>query len=194
MKEKLTLRNILICAGAFLGLLAFCLSFADTFKSNIEAAQATFYNVVWGCKKVTAIVGGITKEATMYDAFGIQNAGALALPLIGLILVLLSAIGAVVVALFVKNEKIAKIALLVCAGLILVGGVFQFFTVALFPGQVADKMIKEGIIPASQRAEVIKGFKNEHGGAAIVITGILGILGGALVAVSQFIPNKKLAK
>ena len=194
MKEKLTLRNILICAGAFLGLLVFCLSFADTFKSNIDAAQATFHNVVWGCKKVTADVGGKMKEADLYDAFGIKNAGALALPLVGLILVLLSAIGAVVVALFVKNEKIAKIALLVCAGLILVGGVFQFFAGAFFPGRVADKMIKEGVITASERKFVLEGFKNRHVGAAVIITGILGILGGALVAVSQFIPDKKLAK
>ena len=194
MKEKLTLRNILVCAGAFLGLLVFCLSFADTLKSNIDTAQATFYNVVWGCKKVTAIVGGVTKEGTTYDAFGIENVGALALPLVGLILVLLSAIGAVVVALFVKNEKIAKIALLVCAGLILVGGVLQFFAGAFFPGQVADKMIKADVIPASERKNVIEGFKNKQTGAAVIITGILGVLGGALVAVSLFVPDKKLAK
>lgn len=191
MKKFLTLKNILVCVGALFGILVFALSFADGMNGVIDEANAKIPNIVWGSTKLIASLGGKTRTFPFYDGFGVASSGVLALPFIGVLLALLSAIGACAVLFLVKDAKVQKIALLVCGGLLLLGGVFQFFAGAMFPNQVANKMINAGVIPESNRELVHRMFSNMHANAAVYLTGIFGILGGAAIAVSQFLPEKK---
>ena len=191
MKKFLTIKNILVCVGALFGILVFALSFADGMKGVMEGDEARIPNIVWGSTKLFITSSGQTITFSFYDGFGVANSGILALPFIGVLLALLSAIGACVVLFIVKDAKVQKIALLVCGGLLLLGGVFQFFAGAMFPGHVANKMIAKGVIPESNRELVYRMFANMHANAAVYLTGVFGVLGGAAIAVSQFLPEKK---
>ena len=191
MKKFLTLKNILVCVGALFGILVFALSFADGMKGVMEGDEARIPNIVWGSTKLFITSSGQTITFSFYDGFGVANSGILALPFIGVLLALLSAIGACVVLFIVKDAKVQKIALLVCGGLLLLGGIFQFFAGAMFPGHVANKMIAKGVIPESNRELVYRMFANMHANAAVYLTGVFGVLGGAAIAVSQFLPEKK---
>ena len=191
MKKFLTLKNILVCVGALFGILLFAVSFADGMKGVIDGVDARIPNIVWGSTKIIGSFDGHVETVPFYDGFGLANSGVLALPFIGVLLALLSAIGACVVLFLVKDAKAQKIALLVCGGLLLLGGIFQFFAGAMFPGHVANKMIANGVIPESNRELVHRMFSDMHANAAVYLTGIFGILGGAAIAVSQFLPEKK---
>ena len=191
MKKFLTLKNILVCVGALFGILVFALSFADGMKGVIDGVDGKIPNIVWGSTKIIGSFGGHVETVPFYDGFGVASSGILALPFIGVLLALLSAIGACVVLFVVKDAKVQKIALLVCGGLLLLGGIFQFFAGAMFPGHVANKMIANGVIPESNRELVYRMFANMHANAAVYLTGVFGILGGAAIAVSQLLPEKK---
>ena len=191
MKKFLTLKNILVCAGALFGILVFALSFADGMKGVIDGVDGKIPNIVWGSTKIIGSFGGHVETVPFYDGFGVASSGILALPFIGVLLALLSAIGACVVLFVVKDAKVQKIALLVCGGLLLLGGVFQFFAGAMFPGHVANKMIANGVIPENNRELVLRMFADMHANAAVYLTGVFGVLGGAAIAVSQLLPEKK---
>ena len=191
MKKFLTLKNILVCCGALFGVLLFAVSFADALKANIDGVEATVPNIVWGATKIKGVFHGKEEILPFYDGFGLASSGVLPLPFIGVLLALLSAIGAVVVLFFVKDAKVQKIALLVCGGLLLVGGIFQFFAGSMFPGHVADKMIAAGVISEGERPLVFRMFADAHANAAVYLTGVFGILGGLSIAASQFVPEKK---
>lgn len=191
MKKFLTLKNILLCAGALCGILVFALSFASGMSGIIEGIQAKIPNIIWGATQIKGNINGHVEVIAFYEGFGLTSSGVLALPFIGVLLALLAAIGACVVMFVVKNEKTRKIVLLVCAGLILLGGVFQFFSGAMFPNHVANRMIANGVIPESNRPYVIQMFVQMHANAAVYITGVIGILGGLAVGASQFLPEKK---
>ena len=191
MKKFLTLKNILVCVGALFGILVFALSFADGMKGVIDGIDGKIPNIVWGSTKLIGSFGGHVETVPFYDGFGVASSGILVLPFIGVLLALLSAIGACVVLFVVKDAKVQKIALLVCGGLLLLGGVFQFFAGVMFPGHVANKMIANGVIPENNRELVLRMFADMHANAAVYLTGVFGVLGGAAIAISQLLPEKK---
>ena len=106
MKEKLTLRNVVICGAAFIGILFFCLSFAV--KGYLEFNQAghfmqhVFDNAIWSTSHMVGYLDGV--KTTEGDTTGKP----FALPIIGLVLVLVAVLGAVAVALLVNDKKINK--------------------------------------------------------------------------------------
>ena len=193
MKNKLTLRNVLICCGAFLALLVFIFSFLTTLRLVDGSTTTTYQNIIWGTNKEIVVNGGTKVEQTLDPAYP-----AAVLPFIGVLMVILGGIGAVVVALVVKDEKIRKIALLACAGLIVVGGVFHFFTYSSFADAVAryynDHKISSAL-PDRTGQYYLDAWKDSQPSVAMaVISGILAILGGGAVCVSQFVKDKKLGK
>ena len=190
MKEKLTLRNIIILCAAFVGLLVFCLSFAVKGTMDVEGAHITISNAVWHPAKVVITEHGHVQFVTLRN----DQIAIFALPLIGAILALVAGAGAVVVALVVKDNKIAKFALLGCALLAVVGGVFMFFVSETILRTVV--MAEAGSLDyLEQMREYVKQAGGTYnGGALSYILGALGILAGVAIGVAPFLPEKKLAQ
>lgn len=192
MKEKLTLRNVVICSAAFIGILFFCLSFAVKgvlqFNQAGHFMQHVFDNAIWSCSHMRGYLDG--KLTTEGDTVGKP----FALPIIGLVLVLVAVLGAVAVTLLVKDKKLNKILLLVCGGVVVVGGVFSFF--------VAESVIRTYCYMVNGSLDDLEAFKNAHtgigavwkGSALSVVSGVFFIISGLAIAVSPFVPEKKLLK
>ena len=87
-------------------------------------------------------------------------------------------------------ENGRKICLFVAAGLLVVGGVFTFFALEGFYGAMAKQM---GVSVETLKKN-IKDANYDVRCALPIISGILAIIGGGLVAGSQFVADKKLAK
>ena len=190
MKEKLTLRNIIIVSAAFLGLLVFCLSFAAKGFVHYDGMDVTIFNCVWHPAKIV-YTDGIHVE-TMILKEG--QYAIFALPLIGAILALVAGIGAVVVAIVIKDKKVSMIALIVCGVLAITGGVFMFF--------VRETAFRTLLMAETGSIDNIPYWKQKfieiHGsysnGALAYILGVMGILAGAALGAAPFLPEKKLAK
>ena len=190
MKEKLTLRNILICAAAFIAVVCFCLSFAVCARSALFNSGHSMTTIMKGAVwHPTAVLR--YSDGAYTDTRVVNNPSIFALPLVGFILVLLAGIGAVVTALVVKDKKVSKIVLVACGLLAVTGGVFEFF--------VGQTYIRTSASDSGMTIEQAKqmiaalGIKITTGPLGIV-TGILSILAGLMVAVSPFLPEKKLAQ
>ena len=156
-----------------------------SFKGSMGGLNATVKGITFGANKAITTYGGMTHEQT-YNGYPPA-----VLPLVGFILIAVGVIAGGAVAFFADKINAAKIVLIAAAILVVVGGIFQFFAGAMFPGHVANKMIANGVIPESNRELVHRMFANMHANAAVYLTGVFGILGGAAIAVSQFLPEKK---
>ena len=194
MKEKLTLRNVIVWGAAFLGLLFFFLSFAA--KAQLYGEDGgdkiayIFRNAIWSCNFLEAHLNGGYMVGNAIDG------KPFVLPIIGIVLLLLAVLAAVAISFFVKDNKLSKILLIACGGLAIVGGVFIFFVgesalrsfVYLMEGEDGLAHIEE------YRAELLKG--GWHMGPRFLSTliGIVAILAGGAFIAAPFLPEKKLAK
>ena len=187
MKGKLTLRNVLICAGAFLAILVFVFSFLTALRSTSSYGDAEALNVIWGSTQVKDLASGKISDLP-------EARKALGLPLVGVILVLVGGLCALVMALFgeklIKDEKVRKIVLLVAAGLVVLGGVFQFFVVSAYISSNA----KEAGVTVEEYKKQLEVMGVTLSSAMSIVSGILAILGGGAICASQFVADKKLGK
>ena len=192
MKKFLTLRNIVLCAGALLLLVAFFLSFGAKATGVEMGMKSAYNNIIWGCDSLT--INGETH--TLAEIMGFKAAKPAALPLVGLILMLVAALGAVVVALFVKKPW-AKWVVLALAVLAVAGAVFQFFAMQGFcRGMVLAIAEKNGVTDKQAIEEAYNTYLQKMKDADVKFTmstvmGVLGIVGGLAVGASQFLPEKK---
>ena len=192
MKERLTLRNVVIWGAAFIGLLFFFLSFAVsaklTFAEENHFAEYTFGNAIWNGG---SIVG---KDNGRVIVEGTVQGSPFALPIVGIVLVLVSALAAAIISFAVKDEKIKKYALIGAGVLSVTGGIFVFF--------VGETAVRTYCFLSGYPLSKLDDLKNilklngaEWGpGALGIITGIFSILSGCAYATSQFLPDKKLIK
>ena len=192
MKEKLTLRNVVILSAAFLGLLFFCLSFAA--KSYLNANEGgylmsyRFVNAFWSGNQVEIYTNGvyISTLALVGKPF--------ALPIIGLVLLLICSIGAVVVSFVLKNEKARKFALIGAGALAIIGGVFIFFG-----GETGPRSFLYSEIGSLDNIGYWESVLKENGhtwglrGLGVTI-GVISILVGCAFGVAPFLPERKLGK
>ena len=191
MKEKLTLRNVIVWGAAFLGLLYFFLSFAASasLKMNVEhmSAEYTFKHAIWSCNYIFGKANG----QVVVD--GPIPGSPYALPIVGVILILVAALAAVTVSLLVKDSKIRMFALIGAGVVSILGGVFVFFV-----GESVIKtfwVLSESPIPFDQFKAAYKAAGATWGPNALaIIIGIVAILAGCAYGVSSFLPEKKLAK
>lgn len=183
MKGKLTLRNVLICAGAFLAILVFVFSFLTALRSTSSFGDAELLNVIWGSTQSKDIASGKVSDLP-------EAQKALGLPLVGAIMVLVGGLCALVMALFgeklIKDEKVRKIVVLVAAGLVVLGGVFQFFVVSAYISAQA----KANGVTVEQYKKLL-----EDGGVTLsstmsIVSGILAVLGGGAICASEFVKSK----
>ena len=180
MKEKLTLRNVAIWFAALLALVVFIVSFTVKFWYGTKASGIMFNNFIWGSKSGAEWSGG-----HMYGG-SFPGVGPAVLPMIGVILVLLAAIGAVVVSFVIKDEKLRKIIILVCAGLMLLGGVFAFIT------RPTGAKLLWAAVHFKEEDAIAMGYNPRCPGG--VVCGILAIIGAASIAVPQFLKDIKFVK
>ena len=199
MKKLLTLRNVLIAAGTFLSLLVFVFSFlavCRTEGSLMGTAWVTrTHGIIWGAYKSVTKSGNDT-NIHVFD----EKEPACVLPLIGSILILLGALCACLVVVlgdkvsFLKDEKVRKIVLFVCGGLMVLGGIFWFFiNLSYANAQVRDaKAHGMDNYTTNDALDALKDAKASY--ALVIIGGILAVLGGGSIVASQFLPDKQLAK
>ena len=190
MKEKLTLRNVIILSAAFIAVVVFGLSFLVRGYLEMEGGKYILTFAVYRPLKIIGIENGHTEviDLRKYDV------AIFALPLIGVILTLVSAAAAVVVALIIKDEKVVKIALLACGVLAVTGGVFQFFV-----GETALRTFVKLEAGSLDQLEWVREMIKKIGGkyytgALGVVDAILAVLAGCALAVAPFLPEKKLVK
>ena len=192
MKEKLTLRNIIVWSAAFLAVLFFCLSFAATSHFIVPDSSGevkyVFLNSVWKADTFKGYVDG------KYEIEMSVTGSPYALPIVGLILVLVAAIGAVLTSFLFKEKKIRIIASIACAVLAIVGGVFTFFV-----GETAIRTFCVMALGSLDKLDLLKQAYSEAGatwgsGVLPIIMGVVFILSGCAYAVSAFLPEKKSAK
>lgn len=192
MKEKLTLRNLLVCCAVLFGLLVFIFSFITSVKGYDGGGNYTgsYKNVVWGCSSFVMPNGTEMKAAKPYDACVLQ--------VIGAILVLVAAICAGVLAFagekLVKNEKVRKIVMLVAGGMMVVGAVFAVLTPLSFFDVLAKEYAEQMHCTVEQAKEALKAGGGTLSAPMSIVSGILALLGGGAVVASQFVPDKKLVK
>lgn len=195
MKKLLTLRNVVLCCAAVLILAVFIMSFFVSFNVSMVGINYSYKHVLWGCDKV-AMDG---TEATISElGFSGATLKAMALPLAGLIMMVVGVAGAVVVALLVK-KPFAKYIVMGLGLVALAGGIMQFWPIESFARSYVYSI--KGVEQASQ-AEIdeainlyIKVFKDGNSSAPVaVVMGILGCLSGVAVVASQFVPEKELLK
>ena len=188
MKKFLTLRNVIICSAALIGLIVFFLSFAV--KAQASGVQGghqmllVFDNSIWGAKEIHAYQDG--QVVTSFAGKG----GIAALPLIGFILLLVGVLGGALVA-FLVNKPYAKWIILGCGALAVLGGVFQFFGgEACYSAYAAYDNIT-----IEESKTWFQSFDAKVGpGALGIVLAILSILVGGGFVASQFVPEKSLVK
>lgn len=182
MKKLLTLRNVLILVGVLFGLLVFIFSFLAAFRLTAnDGSWSQYQGIVWGARTVK------NSDGSSHTYAADDALKALALPLVGAILALVGALCACVV-LFLgdklfKDEKVAKIVLLAAGGLLVLGGVFAFFT----QGQFEAALAKEAGVSVQDLHDLWNTLKQKPSCALPIVSGILAILGGGSIAVSQFL-------
>ena len=121
MKKYFTLKNIILLSAAFVALLCFCLSFAVRAFVNTPEYNIVFKNAIWSASHVELYYKGALVDSSVHTGMPF------ALPIIGYVLAILSVFAIVFAVFFIKDAKIKKIVTFVCAGTLVVGGIFTFF-------------------------------------------------------------------
>ena len=188
MKEKLTLRNVILWTAALVLLILFLVSFGARAKLSavIEGYPIAyvFKHIIWGCDYAYATGEGGLSIPSGFRAVSVPG-------IIGALLFLLAAGGLVVCSLLIKNEKLRKILIFVCAGAILFGSALMFFVQLAAWKQMAT--IMETSVDAAKAQLKQMGFKASSGYG--VGAGIVGILfAAAVVGTQTFIPEVKFIK
>ena len=191
MKKFLTLRNIVLLSAVLFGLIAFFVSFGSNLTVTLDGNRGTLLNITWGCK--IAIYDG-KREAIPYEI------GPSVLLLIGIIVILVGSLGMAGVGLFLQKPW-AKWVVVCCAAVVLTGAIFQFFFVSSFARSFIDAMIKATHADPSpeEYKELLSMVKTQMqngqpSDVGNVLCGVFGIVAALAAGVSQFLPEKELAK
>lgn len=184
MKEKLTLRNLLVVCAAVLAVVVM----AIVTTAGITEDGLSITGLVAG--KWTMALDG--QKETMDASFHCT------LSLVGYILVLVGGVGACAVALLVKNEKVSKWAVVGAAALILVGAVLVLLLKTSYVHEDVAYLIRIGVLEPSEKQEGIKELteqmKSANLSAGSVVAGVMAILAAGSACASRFVPDVKLVK
>ena len=192
MKEKLTLRNVIVWGATFLAILFFFLSFAVKTSFFMPDSTGTieyrFDNGVWAANSFKGYVDGV------YAVSMPCSGQPFALPIVGLILVIVAAVAMVVVSFLIKSKMVERIISIACGALVILGGVFMFFV-----GETAIRTLCYMSTGSLEHLELFRQIYASSGaywrsGALGTISGVIFILSGVSFGVSAFLPEKKLAK
>ena len=190
MKEKLTLRNVVIWGAAFLGLLFFFLTFTIKgyyqFTESGDATKVVFDNILWDGTASTTYFNG------KFDGMSkLAKSGAYPLSIIGAILLLVCSLGMVAISIFIKNDKIRKYVSIGAGVAVIAGGIFIFFV-----KETIVRTLCLNYFGSLDYLDELKKMLNAtyNAGAMAVVVGVVSILVGCAFGMSPFLPEKKLLK
>ena len=147
-------------------------------KFSNALSDVTVKGITFGAYEQVVKTGGtsVVTELKDYDPS--------LMPLLGFIFIGVGLIVAAVGLFLLKDEKSAKIVVLVAAVLVLVGGVFQFFALQSF-ARVTAKVFDQ------KYEDVLKNFKDNNAKITLcTVGGILGIAASLVLAIRAFLPKK----
>ena len=198
MKKFLTLRNIVLAAGALVAIVGFVLTFFADVAYDLGGGYAMEYKgVIYGCSKLVYAGQEFTIAEFTEGVFGIrvEKYGLMVVPFIGALLMVVGAVAACVVGLLVK-KPFAKWIVLACGVVVLAGGIMQFFPLEAFAdaevravygaaGVTDEEAIKEAV---QNDLEALK----EAGAKCTlaIVSGILACVGGVAAGASAFLGKK----
>lgn len=190
MKERLTLRNVVIWGAALLGVVFFFLTFTIKgyyqFTESGDVTKVVFDNILWdGTASSTYFNGKFDGMAKL------AKSGAYPLSIIGAILLLVCSLGMVAISIFVKNDKIRKYVSIGAGVAVIAGGIFIFF--------VKETIVRSICLNYFGSLDKLDEFKKSltasySAGAMAAVVGVVSILVGCAFGVSIFLPEKKLVK
>lgn len=178
---KLLKKWILPGAFALLALIAVILVAVASVQGAHGTTTIVIKGITFGAYESVIADSGISMTTKL-------DFGPAIMPLLGWILILLGLLCGVCLAFFgeklFKNTKLVKILLLVAAGLVLVGGVFQFFALSSF--------VHAGVrAHGGTYEDAMESLKQMNASVPLcIVGGILSILGAASLAVREFLPEK----
>ena len=190
LKEKLTLRNVVIFAASLIGIVFFCLTFAIKgyyqFVESGDTTRVVFNNILWDGTSTTTYFNGKIEGSSRF-----LKSGAFPLSIIGAVLLLVCSLGMPVVALLVKNEKIKKYVSLGAGVAVIASGIFIFFV-----GETIVRTVCLNYLGSlDDLSEFKKSLAATYGaGAMASVVGVFTIIVGCAFGVSPFLPEKKLVK
>ena len=187
MKEKLTLRNVILWGLALVLVILFLVSFGASVKwtgtMDGDYGTITLPHGFWGASAMTFTSGG--HYAAEFIPVAARRGSVVGI--IGAILLFLSAGGIALITLLLKDEKLKKILTFVIAGVILVAGVLMFFTGGAFYYAYAKYMRVVLGLPVSVD-QVKEALSNGHAYCVYgIVTGVFSILLSAGIVVSQLV-------
>ena len=190
MKERLTLRNVVIWGAALLGVVFFCLTFAIKgyyqFVESGDTTKIVFDNILWDGTVFTTYFNGKVEKVSR-----LTQSGAFPLSIIGAVLLIVASLAMIVISIFVKNDKIRKYVSLGTSALVVAGGIFIFFT----KETIVRGLCLEYFGSLDQLDLFKKSLTGAYGANGMeVVIGIFAILVGCAFGVSPFLPEKKLLK
>ena len=192
MKNKLTLRNALVCCAFLFALVVFVMSFLAAYRYTYTLMgdhDITIKGIIWGAtgyKSITSGGGTTVISEGKYD----KPYDPAAMGLVGTLLVFVGALAALVVSLVLKESKVRKYVLIGCGALVVVGAVLTFFTVESFYASYA----KANNSTVKDVKDMLANSEAKVHCALPIIMGILGVVSGGAIVCSQFIADKKLGK
>ena len=190
MKEKLTLRNILLWAAGLLGLLVFIFSFVTTLTRYGEIYNTVHKNIIWGSQGYM--------EGNEYHPMEPVAIGPSVVVMAGVILEIIGAVCAVVMSLLgeklIKNKIIRMIILFAAAALMIAGGIMHFFIVKSFASAYAYWSSTAGEYPIDTEYVLWMWSTSNPTSQMAMVSGVLALVGGASITASQVVPDKKLVK
>lgn len=186
MKQKLVLRNILLCCGAFLLVAAFAFSFLVRGIVVTGSNSMMYYQgVLWGNGKVIQVVGSTTTSYMIDEERRYVAVAAI----IGFIVMAVAGIAAVVLKIVLKKENAERVALIGCGAVALVGAILTFIpmNLALHCYAMEFNMSLEN---AKQAWDVLLNW-NEKVSFLHVVLSIAGIVGAGLIGAAGVLKAKK---
>lgn len=186
MKEKLTLRNVILWGVALMLLIPVFVSFGATarIKGMVPGEgyiSMTFSKAIWGITTMSGSYGGEGGVEFIPEGYRAASVPAI----IGVILLILASGALVAVSFLVKDEKIKKILSLVLAGVILIAAILFFCLSQVAWAQIGKLMG----ITAKEAKDLYKtnapDLKASSGSG--VFMGIFSILLAGGIVVSQLV-------
>lgn len=166
MKLRLNLRTVLVLSGILLGVIAFFICFAAGIK-QVDTGVS-----------IKGLIIGPNRIVTSSNSIEPEYSAHATLSLILIITGLFTLFSAAIVSLFVKNEKVRRLVIIICGVLLVAAAVGVFVCKLSYTSSVVKKWnLNKDIVKAQFDQYKING--------AVIFAGIMFILSGGCIVTSE---------